>query len=251
MATPLLRDWLAEAPYGLCLSSGFFGFFAHAGVLTALLDAGLAPARLSGSSAGALVCGGYAAGVDPPTFQAEMLKVKKSDFWDPGLGFGLLKGRRFHALLETMLPVHEIENGRLPLSISVFDVWGFRTRVLETGDLVSAIRASCAVPLMFHPVWIDRRPYLDGGARDRPGWAGMPADMRTLYHHLPAGRDYFDDPAKVPRRDGAMRLQMRNLPRSGPDDLDKAPACFDAGYRGAKAALDRPADPAAVIVVDV
>src|SRR6266568_9273645 len=33
---PTLRAWLAEAPFTLGLSSGFFGFFAHAGVVSVL-----------------------------------------------------------------------------------------------------------------------------------------------------------------------------------------------------------------------
>ncbi|MBT9557805.1 MAG: patatin, partial [Myxococcales bacterium] len=50
-ARPTLQEWLAEAPFGLTLSAGFFGFFAHTGFAMALEDAGLEPDRLSGSSA--------------------------------------------------------------------------------------------------------------------------------------------------------------------------------------------------------
>ena len=56
-AVPTLRSWLLEAPFALSLSAGFFGFFAHAGFVAALEDAELAPALLSGSSAGALISG--------------------------------------------------------------------------------------------------------------------------------------------------------------------------------------------------
>ena len=52
---PTLADWLALEPFGLTLSSGFFGFFAHAGVVQALAERKLQPASLSGSSAGALI----------------------------------------------------------------------------------------------------------------------------------------------------------------------------------------------------
>ena len=50
-----LRDWLAGKPFTLVMSSGFFGFFAHAGVVSVLEEQGLRPARIAGSSAGALV----------------------------------------------------------------------------------------------------------------------------------------------------------------------------------------------------
>lgn len=35
-SSPTLRDWLRECPFAMGLSSGFFGFFAHTGVMTAL-----------------------------------------------------------------------------------------------------------------------------------------------------------------------------------------------------------------------
>ena len=45
-----LREWLAEGPFTLALSSGFFGFFAHAGVVSVLEAEGLRPARIAGSA---------------------------------------------------------------------------------------------------------------------------------------------------------------------------------------------------------
>ena len=41
LAPPTLREWLAEEPFALAMSAGFFGFFAHTGVLLALEEAGL------------------------------------------------------------------------------------------------------------------------------------------------------------------------------------------------------------------
>src|SRR5277367_5953724 len=46
-----LRDWLAEGDFALALSAGFFGFFAHAGFVSALEDAKLAPNFVTGASA--------------------------------------------------------------------------------------------------------------------------------------------------------------------------------------------------------
>src|SRR5262245_4716936 len=58
-----LGDWLARGPFGLAMSSGFFAFYAHTGMLSALVARGLAPVHVAGSSAGALVAGAWAAGV--------------------------------------------------------------------------------------------------------------------------------------------------------------------------------------------
>jgi len=62
-----------------------------------------------------------------------------------------------------------------PLHVSAFDLASRSTRVFsESGDLVRAIHASCAVPFMFQPVWIDGRPHVDGGIADRPVSQALP-----------------------------------------------------------------------------
>jgi len=77
MSDPTLREWLREGPFTLAMSSGFFGFYAHAGALSALLDAGLSPAALSGSSAGALVTGLYAGGVSPDAMRDTLARLRR------------------------------------------------------------------------------------------------------------------------------------------------------------------------------
>ena len=58
-----LRSWLAAGPYTLVMSSSFFGSPYHAGLLAALLEAGLPPSAVAGSSSGALVASLHAAGL--------------------------------------------------------------------------------------------------------------------------------------------------------------------------------------------
>src|SRR5262245_43601006 len=83
-----LGDWLAEAPFGLAMSSGFFAFFAHTGMLSALVARGLAPAHVAGSSAGALVAGAWAAGLPPEELARVLDRLERADFWDPAPGAG-------------------------------------------------------------------------------------------------------------------------------------------------------------------
>ncbi|MCA9643918.1 MAG: patatin-like phospholipase family protein, partial [Myxococcales bacterium] len=65
------------------MSSGFFGFFAHAGVLRALERAELTPRAVSGSSAGALVTGLWAAGLGAEAIEDELMRLERDHFWDP------------------------------------------------------------------------------------------------------------------------------------------------------------------------
>ncbi|RZA01589.1 MAG: patatin, partial [Proteobacteria bacterium] len=94
-----LRDWLGEGPFTLALSSSFFGFYAHCGIAAALFEAGLVPAKVSGASAGALVAGALASGLSPSEMADICFALARQDFWDPGLGFGYLKGKKFSAIL--------------------------------------------------------------------------------------------------------------------------------------------------------
>jgi len=244
-----LREVLAEAPFALAMSSGFFSFFAHTGFLTVLEDAGLLPTRVSGSSAGALVTGAWAAGVDAPVLAAELDALERKDFWDPGVGPGLLRGRLFRERLERILPNHDFGACRVPASMSVFDVRTRRTRVVSEGAVTTAIQASCAVPFLFHPVTIGGRACLDGGILDRPGLEGMPAgEPRVLFHHIASKSPWRVGEQVLPRRPGMVTVVLEGLPRSGPFKLHEGRRAFAAARAAMKRALGRPA--AEVVVVD-
>jgi len=234
-----LGDWLSERPFSLAMSSGFFSFFAHTGMLRALLERGLVPRLVAGSSAGALVGGAYAAGVPVDALADRLHGLRRGDFWDPAPGAGLLAGRRFDAILRELLPVHAIEACPLPVRVSVFDIARRTTDVLGTGDLPSAIRASCAVPGLFHPVWIARRAYWDGGILDRPGLAGVPQGERVLLHHI-ASRSPWRRRLTTPARPGMVTLAIEGLPRSGPFRLDAGRQALELAHAAARRALDAP-----------
>ncbi len=233
-----LREHLREAPFALAMSSGFFSFFAHTGFMTVLEDEGLLPSRVSGSSAGALVTGAWAAGLDAPALAAELQLLERRDFWDPAVGAGLLRGQLFRDRLERLLPNRGFDGCRVPAAVSVFEVRGRRTHVLESGELTAAIQASCAVPLLFHPVAIGGRAYLDGGILDRPGLAGMPeSEPRVLFHHI-ASKSAWRSKLDVPRRPGMVTVMLEGLPRSGPFRLDAGRQAFRAARKAMKRALD-------------
>jgi len=237
-----LGDWLAEGPFGLAMSSGFFGFFAHTGMLDALTACGLRPTHVTGSSAGALVTGAFAAGIPPDELGGVFTALDRASFWDPAPGFGLLAGRKVDGILRQVLPTTRFEACAVPVKISVFDIFARRTTVLAEGDLVHAIRASCAVPGMFHPVWIGRRPYWDGGILDRPGLAGMPPG-RVLFHHLaalPPWRRSRPAAHALPQRDGLVSLIIDGLPRSGPWQLEAGHRALTLARDATLRALDQP-----------
>ena len=238
-----LRDWLAERPFTLVMSSGFFGFFAHTGVVTVLEEQGLRPTRIAGSSAGALVGALWGAGIPAARIREELLGLRRSDFWDLWPGLGLLRGGLFRALLERVLPVKTFEESPVPLALSVWDLFARRTAVLERGPLAPAIHASCALPVLFHPVRHEGRLYADGGIADRPGLAGVPQGERVLYHHLTARSPWRrrNSPAlQVPERRGLQAIALAGLPRLGPFRLARGRDAMELAAAGVREALERP-----------
>ncbi len=193
----------------------------------ALEEAGLRPRAAAGSSAGALVGGVWAAGLEPAALREELLALRRRDFWDPGLGAGLLRGDLFRERLHRLLPATTFEQCRADLVVSVFDVLKRCTQTLDSGPLAPAIHASCAVPVMFHPVWIRGRPFLDGGVADRPGIAGVGADERVLLHHLASKSPWRLQSPRPPQRPHMVTLEIEGLPRVNPFRLDRGAAALD------------------------
>lgn len=246
VAPPTLADWLAQAPFGLAMSSGFFSFYAHTGMLSALVERGLRPVHVAGSSAGALVTAAWAAGLEPEELARVLFQLRRDDFWDPAPGAGLLAGKKLDRLLRDVLPVGTFAACRVPSRISVFEILGRRTRVIDTGDLATAIRASCAVPGMFQPVWIDRRPHWDGGILDRPGIAGVPPG-RLLFHHIASRSPWRrrGSPAlAIPSREQLVALVIDGLPRVNPFRLELGREAYARARAATERALDLPLDPA-------
>ncbi len=241
---PTLREWLAEAPFALGLSSGFFAFFAHAGVVSVLEDEGLLPSRICGSSAGALVGGLWGAGMPARRIRDELLALRREHFWDPGPGLGILRGALFRARLEAVLPVRTFEDCPRPVAVSAFDVLARSTAVLDAGPLAPALHASCAVPLLFQPVRIGGRRYLDGGVLDRHGLAALGGEERVLYHHIASRSPWRrrNSPAlRIPERASLRTVAIEGLPRLGPFSLGRAAEAMGRAADGMRAALSREA----------
>jgi len=238
-----LREWLDQAPFALAMSSGFFGFFAHTGLLSVLEEQGLHPVAISGSSAGALAGGLWAAGLNTREMVDRLTRLQRDDFWDPFPGFGLLRGRRFRRELEAILPVQEFEDCRVPFRLSVFDLYKRKTRVIDSGLLAPAIQASCALPFLFQPAWLNRRPSLDGGIKDRPGIAGLRDEERIFYHHLSSRSPWRAENGAqtvIPERVHLRALVINNLPRVTPFTLESGMIAYRHARKATERALDRP-----------
>lgn len=249
---PSLAEELRRAPFELILSSGFFGFYAHAGFMAALEEEELTPTLIGGSSAGALVSGLWAAGLSADELRERFLSLRREEFWDldPRFGLGqgasgpgLLRGHAFDRLLEDALgkkAVHDFSQCRVPLRVVVHDMDLNRPVVLGSGALLPAVRASCSLPGLFQPVRIGGARYLDGGISDRAGIRAATSGARVLFHHLhpkSPWRYFWTSQTLPPAHPDMYLVCARDVPRLGPFRLHRGEQAFTVARDMARRAL--------------
>jgi NTE family protein len=178
-----LESWLAEGPYTLSLCSHFFGFYSHTAIVEQLYKTNLRPIKITGTSAGALVGGALASGLEPKDFKEILFSKTVQDYWDPKLGLGLLAGKKFNALLKEMF-VENFSQAPTPLEVGVVELPFFKMKFLASGNLPQSVLASCAVPFLFPPVKVDRKWYYDGGLLQKSGINPSDINERVLNVYL-------------------------------------------------------------------
>ena len=155
---------------------------AQVGMLRALLEAGIRPDLVVGTSAGALNAVGFAtdptlagiAALDVAWREARRSKIFRLS--PVSVTYGLV-GRRNYLInprglrdwIVQHLDLQRLEHTLLPAHVVTTDVDTGDPVVLSQGPAVEALLASCAIPAVFPPVEIDGRLLMDGGiAADTP-----------------------------------------------------------------------------------
>jgi NTE family protein len=152
---------------GLVLSGGGARGFAHLGVMQALNEAGIFPDVISGTSAGAIAGALYADGYSP----GEILKITNSNsrlhYIRPTVPKdGLLQITGVIRILRNNLRAKTFEELKIPLFVAATDLNNGRIDYFSSGELLTAIIASASIPVLFKPVLIDNKHYVDGGVLD-------------------------------------------------------------------------------------
>ncbi|HEY0281022.1 MAG TPA: patatin-like phospholipase RssA [Rhizomicrobium sp.] len=150
---------------GLALGSGAARGWSHIGVVEALLEAGIVPEVVCGTSIGALVGAAYV------TDKLAALRTRVETFGRRDMvamvdvrfsGGGLIEGRRIGAFLRDLGISAPIESLHKRFAAVVTDLATGREVWLEKGPIDEAVRASISVPGVFSPVRLDGAWYLDG-----------------------------------------------------------------------------------------
>jgi NTE family protein len=156
---------LGKPKLGIALGGGAARGWAHIGVLRTLAAAGLEPDIVAGTSIGAVAGACYITSrLDAlEDFALALTRRRIFGFLDFNFaGSGLITGQRLNARLEHHLHQFQIERlDRKFVAVATelgtgHEVW------LNKGSLVTALRASFALPGIFKPVQINGRWLIDG-----------------------------------------------------------------------------------------
>lgn len=155
-------------PLGLALGSGSARGYAHIGVLAVLEEAGIRPDVIAGTSAGAVIGALSAAGYSAADMEQivrglDMRQLLHLAGIRRSTKYGALSLAGLESFLRDLLPAR-FSDLCLPFTCVSTDVRNGGVRVVHTdGDLVSALRASIAVPGVIAPVQSEGRLLVDGG----------------------------------------------------------------------------------------
>ncbi|MEC5145976.1 PNPLA domain-containing protein [Chitinophaga sp. 180180018-2] len=180
----------------LTLSGGGARGLAHIGILEAIDSAGLKIDLLTGTSMGSIVGSLYAMGYSGKMIEAEARKLgwnslftnqpvltaisyeeKKEynryiieipfEYGKPKLASGVISGEAlWMELAKLCWPVKDVKNFQdfnIPFKCIATDVATGQIVTLDTGEIVTSIRASMAIPSIFTAVKIGNRKLVDGG----------------------------------------------------------------------------------------
>jgi len=149
---------------GLALGGGFARGFAHLGILKVLQKYNIRVSHIAGSSVGSILGAAYASGAPLERIieTCRTLRFRDIARWRVSR-LGLASNQRLAALMERVFGSGQFEDLKIPLAVVATDLSTGEPVVFTQGNLVDAIRASCAFPGLFEPVEIGTRCLADGG----------------------------------------------------------------------------------------
>jgi NTE family protein len=237
----------ATPTVALALSGGGARGLAHIHVIEALDEMGIRPVAVAGSSIGAILGAGVAAGMrgdDIRAFATSILGRRAevaSRVWRtrPGSLAQMMQGglrltqfdieRVLTVFLPDRIPA-DFAALQIPLQVTATDYFGHHVTVMAEGDLHSALAASAAIPAVFRPVKRDGRVYIDGGIYNPLPFdlvRGL-ADIVVAVDVVGAPEEGARGPTSIDLMFGATQLMMQsiiagNLIHSRPDILVRPP----------------------------
>jgi NTE family protein len=244
---------------GLALGGGFARGFAHLGVLQVLEQNRIPISHIAGSSVGSILGAAYASGAPLGRIIGACRTLRFRDIarWRV-TRLGLASNQRLEELMNRVFESMQFEHLRIPMAVVATDLTTGEPVVFTQGNLVDAVRASCAFPGLFEPVEIGTRCLADGGlvapvptraARAlgathvvgisvgmHDGHRGAPTNVFQVVSRAVSAAQKHQLETWEPYADLVLRPNVHSLTW---DDFDRADEAIEAGAAVARLALPR------------
>jgi NTE family protein len=243
---------------GLVLSGGGARGISHIGVLKALVEVGISPTVISGTSSGAFIGALLAYGYTPDEILDIFLKTRFSSYLRLDFSLaGLVKIERAEKILTKYIPENVFESLKIPLVVTATDIEAAEEVHFRAGELALPVLASCCLPGIFKPVEFGKKKLVDGAIFSNLPVAAIKDETEFIIgvhcnpielQHSPAnliGLTYHS--FRLAMRGKAMAslnecdllIEAPELSQFSPFDFRKTQVLFDIGYTYAKQLLSK------------
>ncbi|MCF4097777.1 patatin-like phospholipase family protein [Maritalea mediterranea] len=198
---------------GVALGGGAARGLSHIAVIEAMDELGLKPSLIAGTSIGAFIGAGWAAGMSGREIRSYAIDVLgtmralSSRLWrtqvtgikamfQDGISMQFDATKVLTSFAPDTLPIH-FEELKIPLRVIATDYRSWHQVVFHTGEIAPAIAGSIAIPSLFKPVEHGGQTLVDGGVVN-------PLPLEHAAHNMDIliGVDVNGDP--VPVNDSTM-----------------------------------------------
>lgn len=256
-----MSDTSPKYNLGIALSGGGAKGFAHLGVIQALKEEGISPEIIAGTSAGALAGVLIADGYEPAAVVDLFVSRAFKEFGQITMPkAGLFKTRPFYKFLEKHLKARQFDELQIPFIAIATDIEQGKSKSFREGALIPIVIASCSFPIVFEPVNIGDRHYVDGGLFKNFPVSEIRKDCKQIigvnvspinivaykrsmkyiiersYHYLSASNTLLD------RKLCDHLIEIKDLNQYPMFDLDHVNDIFEAGYNYTKQYIKTNAD---------
>jgi len=236
----------------LVLSGGGARGIAHLGVIKALHEAGLGINAISGVSSGAIVGAFIAKGMCPEEVLDIAVSTKGFSITRPPFSLGLFNKKNMLQVLTKYFDKTSFNDLQIPLFVSATNINTCNTDYFNTGELITPLIASSALPLLFSPVSLNGYQYVDGGIannlpvepflKDDLTRIGVSVNVVNEVHELTSALKVVERAIQITvikntgesRKHLDLLIEPEKLHEFTAYDFDKPKELFNAGYEHAK-----------------
>ena len=137
---------------------------AHLGLIKVLEELGITVSVMAGSSSGAIAGALYGSGHTPEAITRIVRDIKPFSLIRPAVSrSGFLKMESADLLYRQHIIDDTFEALSIPLTIAATDLHSGKTVYFSEGPLIRPLMASTCIPVVFDPIEVNGRLYIDGG----------------------------------------------------------------------------------------